>query len=102
MALQGTVSHANIDLRTGPLSYVLIGTQTHRFHHSADHDGNYSSVLTLWDLLLGTFVHRSDAIPQRIGLHDPATYPNPEHFHQVLAWPLQRTASPPTAAEVMA
>lgn len=95
MALQGTLSHANIDLRVGPINYLLMGNQTHRYHHSADHQGNYSSVLTMWDLLFGTFLYRPDAVPERIGLRDPTDYPDPEHFHQVLAWPLVRADALP-------
>ena len=89
MTLQTTLSHANIDLRVGPMNHVLIGSQTHRFHHSADHSGNYSSVLTLWDLAFGTFVHHPRRVPARLGLAEPADYPDPERFHAVVAWPLR-------------
>jgi sterol desaturase/sphingolipid hydroxylase (fatty acid hydroxylase superfamily) len=30
------ISHCNVDLRAGWLNYVFIGTELHRFHHSAD------------------------------------------------------------------
>ena len=102
MSLQGTLSHANIDLRVGPINYALMGNQAHRYHHSADHHGNYSSVLTVWDLLFGTFLYRPHAVPERIGLGDPADYPNPEHFHEVVAWPLRRSDSAPAPGELVA
>lgn len=95
MSLQATLSHANIDLRFGPIAYVLMGNQTHRYHHSADHRGNYGSVLTLWDLAFGSFIHQPAQIPNRLGLSDPASYPSPEGFHQVLAWPLRRSEPTP-------
>ncbi|HLG72819.1 MAG TPA: sterol desaturase family protein [Chloroflexota bacterium] len=33
--LQGVVGHTNLDLRFGPLNYLLMTTETHRYHHSA-------------------------------------------------------------------
>jgi len=95
MALQGTLSHANLDLRVGPINYLLMGSQTHRYHHSAELRGNFGSVLTVWDLLFGTFVYQPRAVPARLGLGDPADYPNPEHFHEVLAWPFQTGSDEP-------
>jgi sterol desaturase/sphingolipid hydroxylase (fatty acid hydroxylase superfamily) len=89
VGLQQTVSHMNSDIRCGWLNYVLIGTETHRYHHSADHRGNYSSTLTLWDQVFGTFLNDPQHIPQRIGLDDPSIYPDPRRFHATLAWPLR-------------
>jgi sterol desaturase/sphingolipid hydroxylase (fatty acid hydroxylase superfamily) len=87
-SLQQTVSHMNSDLRTGWLNYLLIGTETHRFHHSAEDRGNYGSAVALWDLLFGTFVYHPSWVPNRLGLDVPADYPDPRRFHATLAWPL--------------
>ncbi len=85
--LQQTVSHMNSDQRVGWLNYILIGTETHRYHHSALHRGNYSSAIPLWDQVFGTFVYRPREIPGRLGLDDPSQYPDPRKFHRTLAWP---------------
>ncbi|NUR25161.1 MAG: sterol desaturase family protein [Catenulispora sp.] len=92
LGLQQTVSHVNSDLRTGWLNYVLIGTETHRFHHAAEESGNFGSVVALWDVLFGTFVYEPRRVPDRMGLVDPAAYPDPERFHAALAWPFRRAA----------
>jgi sterol desaturase/sphingolipid hydroxylase (fatty acid hydroxylase superfamily) len=86
--LQQTISHMNSDLRTGWLNYVLVGTETHRFHHSAEDRGNYSSAMILWDLVFGTFIYEPSRVPNRLGLDHPADYPDPRRFHTTLAWPL--------------
>jgi len=88
--LQQTVSHLNVDVRVGPLNYVLIGTQTHRYHHSAEDSGNFSSALALWDQVFGTFIYRPTELPDRLGLFAPTDYPDPRRFHATLAWPFRR------------
>ena len=75
-------------LRTGWLNYVLIGTETHRFHHSAEDHGNFGSAVAVWDLCFGTFVYDPSRVPNRLGLDVPADYPDPLRFHATLAWPL--------------
>lgn len=79
----------NSDIRAGLLNYVLIGAETHRYHHSALHRGNYSSTLALWDQVFGTFVYRPRSVPGRLGLDDPSQYPDPRDFHRTLAWSLR-------------
>jgi sterol desaturase/sphingolipid hydroxylase (fatty acid hydroxylase superfamily) len=85
--LQQTVSHMNSDQRVGWLNYLLIGTETHRYHHSATDRGNYGSVVPLWDQVFGTFVYEPTAVPDRLGLDDPDNYPDPRRFHATLVWP---------------
>jgi sterol desaturase/sphingolipid hydroxylase (fatty acid hydroxylase superfamily) len=87
--LQQTVSHMNSDQRAGWLNYILIGTETHRYHHSATDRGNYGSAIPLWDQVFRTFIYRPSAAPGRLGLDDPAAYPDPRRFHATLAWPLR-------------
>jgi sterol desaturase/sphingolipid hydroxylase (fatty acid hydroxylase superfamily) len=88
--LQQTISHVNSDIRTGPLNYLLIGAETHRWHHGAGERVNYSSVLAVWDIVFRTFVYEPDRVPERLGLDDPAAYPDPRRFHATLAWPFRR------------
>lgn len=96
--LQQTISHINSDIRTGPLNYLLIGPETHRWHHGAGERVNYGSVLPLWDMLFGTFVHQPRRVPDRLGLDDPASYPDPRGFHVTLAWPFRRAGTAVPAA----
>jgi sterol desaturase/sphingolipid hydroxylase (fatty acid hydroxylase superfamily) len=88
--LQQTVSHLNVDVRVGPLNYLLIGTETHRYHHSAQDAGNFSSALALWDQAFGTFIYQPRQLPARLGLFNPDDYPDPRRFHATLAWPFRR------------
>jgi sterol desaturase/sphingolipid hydroxylase (fatty acid hydroxylase superfamily) len=93
LGLQQTVSHVNSDLRVGKLNYVLIGTETHRYHHAARERGNYGSVVAIWDIVFGTFVYDPHRIPDAFGLEDPDSFPDPRRFHAALAWPFRRAVA---------
>lgn len=93
LGLQQTVSHVNSDLRVGKLNYVLIGTETHRYHHAAQERGNYSSVVPIWDIVFGTFVYDPRRVPAAFGLENPDSFPDPRRFHAALAWPFRRAAA---------
>ncbi len=92
VGLQGFVSHFNVDVRAGGLNYVLMGTELHRYHHSADprEAKNYAAVVTLWDLLFGTFYYRPQQPPARLGITDPERYPADRQLLRVLAMPFVR------------
>jgi sterol desaturase/sphingolipid hydroxylase (fatty acid hydroxylase superfamily) len=97
LGLQQTISHINADIRTGWVNYVLIGAETHRYHHAAGERVNYGSVVPVWDMIFGTFAYRPTRVPDRIGLDDPASYPDPRGFFTALAWPFRgRRAQPQT------
>jgi sterol desaturase/sphingolipid hydroxylase (fatty acid hydroxylase superfamily) len=85
--LQSLVSHFNVDVRAGWLNYVFIGTETHRYHHSADTRGNYGNTLALWDLIFSTFHYRPGLAPARLGVEDPAAYPDSNRWATVVALP---------------
>jgi sterol desaturase/sphingolipid hydroxylase (fatty acid hydroxylase superfamily) len=89
----GVISHLNADVRLLPLNHLLVGPETHRYHHSATDQGNYGTATTIWDQLFGTFVFAWEP-PNRLGLIDAAAYPDPEHFHKVLAWPFRSDREP--------
>jgi sterol desaturase/sphingolipid hydroxylase (fatty acid hydroxylase superfamily) len=89
LGLQQTVSHVNSDLRLGWANYLLVGPETHRYHHGAEEHGNFSSVVPVWDLVFGSFVYHPTRVPDRLGLDDPAAYPDSRNFHAALAWPLR-------------
>lgn len=86
---QGLVSHFNVDSRVGWLNYVLIGTELHRHHHSADAADakNFGAVVSVWDQLFGTFVYRPAQAPLAIGVDTPARYPGDTQVLSVLLYP---------------
>jgi sterol desaturase/sphingolipid hydroxylase (fatty acid hydroxylase superfamily) len=83
------ISHCNVDIRAGWLNYVFIGTELHRFHHSADEREakNYGAVLSLLDLAFGTFYYRPGTVPARLGVAAPTAYPDSNEFWRVLWLP---------------
>jgi sterol desaturase/sphingolipid hydroxylase (fatty acid hydroxylase superfamily) len=87
----GIVSHTNCDIRLWAFNHVLIGPETHRYHHSATSRGNFGTVTSLWDQLFHTFVF-APWPPDRLGLADAGDYPDPERFFRVVAWPLRGSA----------
>ncbi len=89
MGLQGLVSHFNVDVKAGPLNYVLTGTELHRLHHSADtHEAkNYGVLTPFWDIVFGTFVYKPHSLPLALGVDAPDDYPPSDDIRGVLALP---------------
>lgn len=78
-AIIGILSHSNVVMRCGWLSYVFNTPTLHRWHHSKDlREGNrnYGENLMLFDLLLGTFYRPPRRPPADIGI----SHPMPETF----------------------
>ena len=96
MGLQGLVSHFNVDIKAGPLNYLLVGTELHRYHHSADiHEAKNFGVLTpFWDLVFGTFVYRPRQLPAAIGVFEHEWYPHSNDLGAVLMLPFKKTSDP--------
>ncbi|MGE0325758.1 MAG: sterol desaturase family protein [Polyangiaceae bacterium] len=75
-AVWGMYIHSNLDVRSGPLQYVINGPEMHRWHHAAEMGPpgrNFATKLAIWDWLFGT-AYRPDSKPQGYGLGD-ASYP---------------------------
>jgi sterol desaturase/sphingolipid hydroxylase (fatty acid hydroxylase superfamily) len=66
-------SHANLNWRIGPLIYVFVGPEMHRWHHSSDprrQRCNFGNNLSIFDWIFGTaFVSREN--PVSFGLGNP-------------------------------
>ncbi|SDD23633.1 sterol desaturase family protein [Kordiimonas lacus] len=94
--LHGLLSHYNVDIRAGWLNYLFVGTELHRYHHSADvgEAKNYGSFLILWDQLFGTFVYKPGKAPDRLGVDDPGAYPESYQVLKVLSLPFQSSSTP--------
>ncbi|MBL4788019.1 MAG: sterol desaturase family protein [Kordiimonadaceae bacterium] len=94
--LHGLLSHYNVEIRAGWLNYFFVGTELHRYHHSAalDESKNYGSLLVFWDQVFGTFVYRPGVNPARLGVENPADYPESFEALKVLALPFRKAAEP--------
>jgi len=89
--LQSLISHFNVDIRAGFLNYIFIGTESHRFHHSADlqEAKNFGNTLAIWDLVFGTFLYRPGKAPAKLGLEHGEEVPRSEQVFRVLALPFR-------------
>ena len=89
--VQGLVSHFNVDSRAGWLNHVLVGTELHRYHHSAvpAESGNFGAVVSVWGQLFGTFVYKPAQAPAELGVEDRSLYPADTRLLAILAYPLR-------------
>jgi len=75
-AFFGMFIHANVKWRLGPLIYVFVGPEMHRWHHALDparRECNYGNNLSIFDWICGTAYVGSDD-PIQFGVDD-AEYP---------------------------
>ncbi len=93
IGLQGIVSHFNVNIRAGFFNYLFIGTETHRYHHSAsvDEAKNYGVALTIWDIVFGTFYYQPNSLPEKLGMENSSDYPRSENILEVVKLPFQKT-----------
>jgi sterol desaturase/sphingolipid hydroxylase (fatty acid hydroxylase superfamily) len=80
--------HAQLRWTYGPLHRVFVSPAFHLMHHSTkpeEYNGNYSKILSLWDLAFGTFV-RGDRQPERYGVDGMDV---PEHLVAQFAHPFR-------------
>jgi sterol desaturase/sphingolipid hydroxylase (fatty acid hydroxylase superfamily) len=86
-AFIGMLTHCNVEMRFGLLSWIFNTPGLHRWHHSRDlREGNknYGENLMIWDLVFGTFFNpEGRRPPANIGIDD---FMPPRFIHQ-LAWP---------------
>lgn len=63
VAIQLLLQHSNVDVKIGPLRYVLALSPLHRFHHikwPVEGDVNFGLFTTIWDRMLGTAVYEAE------------------------------------------
>lgn len=86
-AFFGVLTHCNVDMKAGPLSYVFNTPELHRWHHSkklSEGNRNYCENVILWDQVFGTYINPRDRRPPaNIGITDYM----PPKFWQQIAWP---------------
>jgi sterol desaturase/sphingolipid hydroxylase (fatty acid hydroxylase superfamily) len=94
------LQHSNIDVRLGPLNWLLSMAEVHRWHHSRnleEANANYGQTLLVWDVLLGTRRVPPGEPPTDTGLTAMPWFPS-GFLGQVLApirWRAAGSATPP-------
>ncbi|MYN45616.1 sterol desaturase family protein [Pseudoduganella sp. FT93W] len=101
VALQLLLQHSNVDMRLGPLRYLLALAPLHRFHHqrwAGIGDVNFGLFTTLWDRLLGTAVYDPQRrfVPGEFGIGTQPDYPR--NYRAQLLAPFRPAASVSGAA----
>jgi sterol desaturase/sphingolipid hydroxylase (fatty acid hydroxylase superfamily) len=84
-AFFGMLIHSNLDIRLGPLIYVMNGPELHRWHHSRDRDRrecNYGNNFSIFDWAFGT-AYLTREHPTGFGIDDPG-YPEGNILRQFL------------------
>ncbi|MCB1593201.1 MAG: sterol desaturase family protein [Alphaproteobacteria bacterium] len=86
-AFIGMLTHCNVEMRFGWLSYVFNTPGLHRWHHSRDikeGNKNYGENVVLWDILFRTFINPQDRRPPvNVGISEFM----PAKFTHQLLWP---------------
>lgn len=85
-AFIGMLTHCNVEMRFGPLSYIFNTPGLHRWHHSKDlkeGNRNYCENVILWDQVFGTFYNADYRPPADIGMGDYL----PKKFSYQIIWP---------------
>ena len=90
--MHGLISHFNVDVRAGWMNYLFVGTELHRYHHSAvvADAGNFGATLSVFDLMFGTFVYRPGVAPAELGVDPASGLPAYERFGAVMSLPFSR------------
>lgn len=89
VAVQLLLQHSNVDMRLGPLRYLLALAPLHRFHHqkwAGVGDVNFGLFTTVWDHLLGTAVYEPDRrfTSEDLGIGTHPDYPT-RYVRQLVA-----------------
>ncbi len=85
-AFIGMLTHCNVEMRFGILSWIFNTPELHRWHHSRvlrEGNTNYGENLMIWDQVFRTFFHENRRPPSRIGIHEYM----PRKFTYQLLWP---------------
>lgn len=70
-SIKGFYQHSNVDVKLGPLNYLISGPELHRWHHSkqvAESNKNYGNNLIIWDIVFGTFFLPRHKVVDGLGL----------------------------------
>ena len=85
-AFIGMLTHCNVEMRFGILSWIFNTPEIHRWHHSTvlrEGNTNYCENIMIWDHVFRTFFHEDRRPPAKIGIHEHM----PAKFTEQLIWP---------------
>jgi sterol desaturase/sphingolipid hydroxylase (fatty acid hydroxylase superfamily) len=94
----GILNHANVRVRLGPLIYVFVGPEMHRWHHARDQSRsgcNFGNNLSVFDWAFGT-AYLGAGEPAAFGIEEQG-YPYGNIWKQCL-YAFRRKPSPPLSA----
>lgn len=83
--------HMNLRLEFGRCSWLILGPQLHRKHHSAlpeHYNANYAGVFPVWDVVFGSYRAPQPGEFPPTGIDEE---PNPDHICAAIAWPLRNS-----------
>lgn len=87
-SVHSTIQHSNIDVHSGPLTWLASQAELHRWHHSPDAtegNHNYGNVLIIWDVVFGTrYLPADRQPPETTGMHGHNDFPA-DYTAQLLA-----------------
>lgn len=88
VSIQLLLQHSNVDVKIGPLRYILALSPVHRFHHikwPVEGDVNFGLFTTVWDRMLGTAVYdaKRHFTTDDLGIGKQPHYPN-TYFAQLM------------------
>ena len=95
VGFQAVFNHANVNVRLGPLRYVIVTPNFHHWHHSQDKaalDRNYAAHFAFLDYLFGTAVTADQKWPERYGVLGDYV---PNGFVKQQAFPFTWDSDPP-------
>ena len=76
-SINGFFQHSNVDVRLGPLNYIVSGPELHRWHHSmsvGESNHNFGNNLIIWDLIFGSWYLSEEKEVDQLGVQNRA-YP---------------------------
>ncbi len=85
-AFIGMLTHCNVEMRFGPISWIFNTPELHRWHHSKrlrEGNMNYGENVMCWDFVFGTYFNEDRRPPKNIGI----TTHMPDTFKEQIVWP---------------
>jgi sterol desaturase/sphingolipid hydroxylase (fatty acid hydroxylase superfamily) len=92
-AWQSVFIHSNVNIKFGPLRWILASPEFHHWHHSKDvetRDRNFAGQLPFLDVLFGTLHMPPGQLPKSYGIDAPM----PQNYLLQLAYPFRAAADP--------
>ena len=92
-AWQSVFIHSNVNIKFGPLRWVLASPEFHHWHHSKDRetrDRNFAGQLPFLDVMFGTLHMPQGQLPSAYGIDTPM----PQNYLLQLAHPFRAAANP--------